>query len=109
MKAQLKKYLSITKKEWNGLVVLVVLIALVLAAPGVYQLFRKDTIINKKDFDQAVAQLSKAGYRAGDEVIKQPSDNKQANPVMFSFNPNNLSAAQWQQLGLSERQALVIK
>ena len=59
MKAQIKKYLSITKKEWNGLVVLVILIAGVLAAPYIYQLFRKDNTINLKDFDKAVAQLSK--------------------------------------------------
>ncbi len=109
MKAQIKKYLSITKKEWNGMVVLIVLIAIVLAAPSVYQLFRKDTTINAKDFDTTVAQLSKAGYNTGDEGTKQPSDDKLTKPVMFPFNPNNLSVAQWQQLGLSEQQALVIK
>jgi competence protein ComEA len=109
MKAQIKKHLSITKKEWNGMVVLIVLIAVVLAAPGVYQLFRKDSTINAKDFDAAAAQLSKAGYKIDNEGTKQLSDDKPANPVMFPFNPNNLSAVQWQQLGLSERQALVIK
>jgi len=61
MKSQIKNYLSVTKKEWNGLVVLVVLIVLVLAAPYVFQLFRKDKVADFTNFDKAVAQLSKAG------------------------------------------------
>jgi competence protein ComEA len=109
MKTQIKKYLSITKKEWNGMVVLVILIALVLAAPYVSQLFRKDNTINTKDFDKAVAQLSKAGHQQGYTDNKLYSDEKLLHPVMFPFNPNSLTIQQWEQLGLSERQANVIK
>jgi len=109
MKAQIKKYLSATKKEWNAMVVLVVLIALVLVAPYVYQLFRKDSTINIKDFDKAVAQLSKAENKSGDVENNRGSDDKILHPVMFPFNPNNLTVQQWEQLGLSEHQANVIK
>ena len=109
MKAQIKKYLSITKKEWNGLVVLVILIAGVLAAPYIYQLFRKDNTINLKDFDKAIAQLSKVEDEKSYAEGKPGSDDKIAHPVMFPFNPNNLSIQQWEQLGLSEHQANVIK
>jgi competence ComEA-like helix-hairpin-helix protein len=111
MKARIKNYLSITKKEWNGMVVLIILIALVLAAPYVYQLIRKDNTINFKDFDKAVAQLNKAGNKAGyvADDDKPGSDKKNAEPVMFPFNPNNLTAAQWEQLGLSTQQVDVIK
>ncbi|SHN13046.1 ComEA family DNA-binding protein [Mucilaginibacter sp. OK098] len=111
MKTRIKNYLSITKKEWNGMVVLVVLIALVLAAPYGYQLIRKDNTINFKDFDKAVAQLNKAGNKAGytaDNENAEP-DKKISQPVMFPFNPNNLTIMQWEQLGLSARQAGVIK
>jgi len=109
MKAQIIKYLSITKKEWNGMVILVILIAGVLAAPYIYQLFRKDSTINFKDFDKAVAQLSKAENAKGYNDNKALSDDKLLHPVMFPFNPNNLNVQQWEQLGLSERQASVIK
>jgi len=109
MKAQIKKYLSITKKEWNGLVVLVILIAGVLAAPYIYQLFRKDNTINLKDFDKAIAQLSKVEDQKSYAEGKPGSDDKITHPVMFPFNPNNLSMQQWEQLGLSEHQANVIK
>ncbi|MDB4921060.1 MAG: hypothetical protein JWQ54_3043 [Mucilaginibacter sp.] len=60
MKAPIKSYLSVTKKEWNGMVVVIILITLILAAPYVYQTFRKDNIINFNEFDKAVALLSKA-------------------------------------------------
>jgi competence protein ComEA len=109
MKARIKNYLSVTKKEWNGMVILVILIALVLAAPYVYQLLRKDNTINFKDFDKAVAQLTQAEHQQGFVSNNAGSDEKIVNPVMFPFNPNNLSVAQWKQLGLSEKQANVIK
>jgi competence protein ComEA len=109
MRARIKNYLSITKKEWNGLVVLVILIALVLAAPYVYQLLHKDNTINFKDFDKAVAQLSKGEVSNTVSAVKHWSDEKIAHPVMFPFNPSNLTVEQWEQLGLSEHQANVIK
>ena len=109
MKTRIKSYLSITKKEWNGLVILVILIVLVLAAPSVYQLFCKDNTINFKDFDKAAAQLSRAGYKQGLAKTDSGADLKIPNPVMFPFNPNNLTVDQWKQLGLSEHQASVIK
>ena len=60
MISRIKNYLSVSKKEWNGMVVLVILIVLIFAAPYVYQLFRKDTTINPKDLDKAVALLEHA-------------------------------------------------
>ena len=47
------------------MVVLVVLIVLILAAPYVYQQLCKDTTINTKDFDNAVAVLDKAKKSQG--------------------------------------------
>jgi len=107
---QLKNYLSLTKKEWNGMVMLVILIALTLASPYVYQLWHKDSIINPKDFDRAIGQLSKAGAgnadSSGNETL---SDNKLTNPVLFDFNPNKLPAAKWKALGLSDKQIAIIQ
>jgi competence protein ComEA len=111
MKARIKNYLSITKKEWNGMIILVVLIALVLAAPYVYQLFRKDNTINFKDFDKAAAQLNKEGAKSGFDPDKEnpKPDKKVPQTAMFPFNPNSLTETQWQQLGLTAQQAQVIK
>ncbi len=109
MKAHIRNYLSITKKEWNGMVILVILILLVLAAPYVYQQLRKDNTINFKDFDKAVAQLGLIEQQKDYEGDKKKTDIKELHPVMFPFNPNGLTVAQWKQLGLSEKQADIIK
>ena len=108
MKTRIKQHLSITKKEWNGLVILVIIIAGVLAMPYVFQLFRKDNTINFKDFDKAAEQLSKAEKNGNYNDSAAASGKKIAHPVMFSFDPNTLTVAQWKQSGLSERQANVI-
>jgi competence protein ComEA len=105
MKTQFKNYMSLTKKEWNGMVVLLVLIALVLAAPYAYQRFHKDNTINVTEFNAAVAQLNKANPQAN-----QLSDGGKAqNVALFKFNPNTSTAADWQKLGLTAKQAAIIK
>jgi len=109
MKAPIKNYLSITKKEWNGMVVLVILILLILAAPYVYEYFHKDNTISFKDFDKDAALLNqpKNTYPASNN--QNLSDDKLPHPVMFAFDPNNLPDEQWKQLGLSEHQISIIK
>jgi competence protein ComEA len=106
MNQHVKNHLSLTKKDWNGMIILVVLIVLVLAAPYIYQLCRKDTTINQKDFDRAIAVLSKAKI---DSTQASVSDVKAANVQLFDFNPNNLPPEQWKMLGLSDRQIKTIK
>lgn len=110
MKSHVKNYLAITKTEWNGLVILVLLIVGILAAPYVYGYFHKDKLLNLKGFDSAIAQLRQAGVTqtsiADGELIEP---NKQLPIKLFPFNPNNLPVAQWQQLGLSLRQIKGIK
>jgi competence protein ComEA len=107
MRSRIKNYLSITKKEWNGLVVFVILMVLVLAAPWGYQILHKDSTINFKEFDRVAAQLNKA-QKEGKYVAIKPDSVKNPHPVLFNFNPNTTTTAQWQQLGLSGQQADVI-
>jgi competence ComEA-like helix-hairpin-helix protein len=108
MKAHIKNYLSVTKKEWNGMVVVIILIALILAAPYIYQMFRKDNIINFNDFDSAAVQLNntKTTIPGNSSPV---SDAKSLKAKLFRFNPNNLPDADWMKLGFSERQIKVIK
>lgn len=89
------------------MVILLILIAMVLAAPYVYQQLHKDKVVSFKDFDKDVALLSQATGNGG--PANTISDDKAAHPVLFNFNPNNLPDAQWKLLGLSERQIGIIK
>ncbi len=98
MKPKLKEQFSITKAEWNGLVVMLLLMALVIAAPYIYRGFHKDNTINAKEFAAAVALLEK--QNAGRQNISEGS------PV--HFDPNSASYADWQRHGLTDVQARTI-
>lgn len=94
------------------MVMLLIIIAMVLAAPYGYQLLHKDNTINFKDFEKDVAILNQATAIKGSDYSGNSesfSDEKMAHPVMFAFNPNNLPDDQWKQLGLSERQINILK
>lgn len=108
MKPQIKQYLSVSKKEWNGMVVLIILIALVLAAPYVYQANHKDNTINFKAFDKAAnTAVQNTGLNAHDEALNPKASASHLS--LFHFNPNKLPVADWVKLGLNEHQAEVIK
>ena len=63
------------------MVVLLILIVLILAAPYAYQLFRKDSTINAKDFNAVLAVLDKAKKsQPGDYPANSPTFYKKAAP-----------------------------
>ena len=110
MKSPVKNYLTITKTEWNGLVILILLIAGVLAAPYVYSQYHKDKVLNLKGFDSAIAQLKQAGVTGRNPEEAEENESIKIIPLkLFAFDPNNLPVAQWQKLGLSVRQIKGIK
>jgi competence ComEA-like helix-hairpin-helix protein len=72
-----------------------------LIAPYVYQWFHKDSTINVNEFNAAVRQLNK--------TTTLNDADKRLKVAYFKFNPNNLSAEKWQELGLTESQANIIR
>lgn len=84
MITRIKNYLSVSKKEWNGMVVLVILIALVLATPFVLQSFRKDNAIDGKEFDKAAATLEKASITVSNNKLN--AYKKAARGVIIELN-----------------------
>ena len=109
MKSPFKNYLIITKTEWNGLVVLVLLIVGVLAAPYGYRYFHKDSVLNLRGFDQAVVQLKKAGVTGKPPENEEGQTGRIVSLKLFAFDPNHLPVEKWQQLGLTPRQVKGIK
>lgn len=98
MKPLIKNYLSVTKKEWNGLVVLILLIIAVWTAPAVYQRYHKDKLINLNGFEATAARLHMQAVDTAKVAVK-----------MFGFNPNHLSTNDWKKLGLTDKQITTIK
>lgn len=114
----IKNYFAITKKEWNGMLILAMLILIVLLAPDVYKLFEKPEGVDFSRIKIAQQILSQATdvqpeYDRNSYPAK-PSPNASFSTIKskvtyFSFNPNHLPEALWRNLGLSERQIKVIK
>jgi competence protein ComEA len=109
LKSPVKNYLTLTKTEWNGLVVLVLLITAVIAAPYLYQRFHKYEPVNFQKFNLALAQLKRAGVTGNSAIDEDKENDLAASLKLFAFNPNNLPANQWQKLGLTARQIKGIK
>lgn len=108
MKTRIKNYLSVTKTEWNGLVILALLIVAVLISPYVYRQFYIPPKVNFTKINLAVAELKKAGI-TGEDVENENDSTRKVIATLFKFNPNNLPVAAWKKLGLSERQINGIK
>jgi competence protein ComEA len=79
MIAHFKNYLSITKQQWNGYVILLVLLMLILAWPYAYKRLRKDTIINMKAIDKAAALLNHK-YHLGHKYAKNANNTAYKSP-----------------------------
>jgi len=118
MLSTIKNYFAITKKEWNGMLVLAALILIVLFAPDIYLLFKKPGQIDFARIKEAQRILNEAKEGQPYDYPKKYPDERQADasfsrikskPEYFSFNPNNLADELWKKLGLRERQIKVIK
>ncbi|GAB3919858.1 helix-hairpin-helix domain-containing protein [Mucilaginibacter myungsuensis] len=99
MQDQVKNYLSLTRKEWNGVVVLLVLIVLALIAPYAYEKFYPYQPLNTKGLDAAIEKL----------YARNRDSAKSDQATLFKFDPNHLPDSLWLKLGLNEGQISAIK
>jgi competence protein ComEA len=120
MRKWLNLYFDLSKREFNGLLALASLIAILTAAPHIYRAAgtEHDTEATDQLIVQAlIAQLRAersladhrryAGHQRSYPVRKaRPADKKAAR--LFPFDPNVMDLAGWKQLGLSEKQSAAI-
>ncbi|RZL15376.1 MAG: hypothetical protein EOO89_13300 [Pedobacter sp.] len=110
MRKWLNNYFDFTKSEFNGLLVLIVLILLVTAAPYAYSLVIKDDynqqdylvikrLIFKNEAENASLEFSGSTYK------RKPSNLPHKKTKLFFFDPNVINKDDWMRLGLSEKQA----
>jgi DNA uptake protein ComE-like DNA-binding protein len=105
MNKKIKEYLSISRQEYRGLMVLFILLGLIYAAPYVYErFFFKPLEIKIETIQPALTQID--SYKSTAQDHQEEDFHK---PILFKFNPNHLPVEDWIKLGLSEKQALSIK
>ena len=112
MKNQLKDYFHFSKIERKGIIGLSILSLLFIGA-------RYYLVLNPGELDYAENRMDEIAkvYYEEQEKLKQKDQKaiheaeslKEVQVSLFKFNPNGLSIADWKKLGLSEKQAQVIK
>ena len=122
MRKWLNNYFDFTKSEFNGLVVLIVLIGLVTAAPYAYALVGKDEYSAKDDLilkrlilkdsedagDEKLAYKSLRSSKSSNGKVSTTAARVKRKVSLFYFDPNLIELADWMRLGLSEKQAAAI-
>lgn len=110
MNKWLNTYFGFNRKEYNGLMILLVLIGLTMLLPYIYGLVKEEEPITEAD-EQAILELMLAEQQ---KTSTKNWDRQEFNPVkknrtkLFRFDPNTIDQHGWEQLGLSAKQASAI-
>ena len=109
MKNWLINAFGFSKRQYNGLLYLVILIIIVTAAPYLYSFFNKKDTVKSKTETLALQKLElvdryeKKRYKDARNEIEEVESKRKIQ--YFEFNPNLITEKEWQQFGLSHKQA----
>lgn len=109
MRKWLNLYFDLSKREYNGLLVLVGLIVVMTALPYIYGTFKgkeDPDEIDQRLVEQLINEMRVEPGLPGKK--KWPDNRKKHDPVLFRFDPNTTDLAGWQELGLSPKQSAAI-
>lgn len=107
MQKWLRSYFSFSKREYNGLLAMVVLIVLIRAVPFVYVFFfpeQTDPETERLAINKLMWMKQEKETAVREREIEAPA----LKSTLFNFDPNLINADDWQRLGLSVKQAAVM-
>lgn len=109
-KKWLVEYFSFTKREYNGLLALMLILILITAFPYAYQQYFISPSFITATEQNALAKLALVNkqqpsysYRNTQNDIEDAEVKKSFS--LFNFDPNTITISDWQKLGLSAKQA----
>lgn len=106
MKKWLSKYFGFTKREYNGLLVLLTLLLLSTVVPYLYAEYGMEKAVISAEERQAISKLEFIEHQKVTNRNAAYKTNKETlDPELFKFDPNQIDLEGWQKLGLSQRQA----
>lgn len=112
IKRQLKLLLAFTKKEFEGILIFLILLLLIVFSPDIYQRFNPRPEFNFEAFKKEIADFKVSSEKEKTYSYKQIrflDKEARVKPRYFEFNPNDLPVKSWKKLGLSDKQIKVIK
>lgn len=105
MRIWLNKHFGFSKGEFNGLILLILIIVILKCFPLIYNYY-KPVEKDQPDLLAAIKQITitdqQSSYYTRDRI--ENSGNKPSSRL-FKFDPNTISTEDWQALGLSPKQA----
>lgn len=111
MRKWLDIYFGFSRREFNGLMVLVVIIGLVMLFPYAYSLMKTEVTITAAE-QNAILQLARVDKQKILHVREYKRTNdwpgKARKTELFVFDPNAIGQEDWEKLGLSAKQAQAI-
>ena len=120
MKQFIKDYFSFNKRERNGLFILLLILVIIIIAPYVISVFIQKENVDFSAFRKDIAKFE----RSLKETTEENKDSFKYNEFdynnvnrsvaenmlhPFNFNPNNLPAEKWKEMGLNDKQIKIIK
>lgn len=102
MKNFFREYFNFSKKERNGVAVLLILILIAFSIPYVYEYFNKSKPLNYKNFNDKINKLY-ANNLSDNNTFKKNKNNKNSNIKLFDFDPNTVTKQELIKLGFSKK------
>lgn len=102
----LNSYFSVSKREFNGMFVFVLLMVLIFLIPLIYDKLTYEPITVKiENLNSTLNQIETNNFKPKYNNYNTKPEGKHNEGILFNFNPNSLPLAGWLKLGLSQKQA----
>lgn len=109
MRKLLNAYFDFSKREFNGLIVLIVLTLLISTIPYIYKYVNPEpdnSLIEQLEIKRLSSQIKKTTAFRKTELKRSVKNDVQHS--LFLFDPNTVDIDDWQRLGLSFKQSTAI-
>ena len=108
---QVISYFSFSKKELNGILVLLFFVSLILAFPFCYRIFDEPEQYDLTQFQEEIATFRASAFtrKKNYPSFRDQIEVRILDPVYFKFDPNTAFPSDWQKLGLSQKQIKVVR
>ncbi|MDA9555278.1 helix-hairpin-helix domain-containing protein [Pelobium sp.] len=110
MYQKFKQYFEISKREFRGMMVFIIILFIVYVSPYVYEKLTYQPLkVTVQTLQPKIVEIESFKQKSTYKDYKGNKSNEVKEGTLFNFNPNNLSLEDWMKLGLSEKQAKSIK
>ena len=110
MKKQLTDLFKISPREFRGFIVVFIIVLITYFTPIIYHKLTYEPLkISIEVLEPKIKEIESFNEKDNYSQNFNSDGKTKSKAILFNFNPNNLSIENWLKLGLSEKQAKIIK